>query len=295
MAPARVWLPEDDWFDTARGCFEKGGQIINRRYLIDEVPVFVRPGAVVPGRRASLRLNEASYKNLVITAYPGGDGSYDLYEDDGTSRDYLRGDCAWIPLGQRTTPKERIISIGKARGSYRGFARNRAVEIRLASAPPPMEVQAGGRVVPWTPEPSESGWNYDGEKAMVVIRIPSVDLTQGLKVRVKLDPKVPADAAIGLFGLLHQLDHVRQLLSQGSTWHPIHDQERLGAALAQAAAGLMRNPSDFLKVRERLHREAPLLPGILALMVRRHTDYLNHRIFVEKALALSRSMVKERL
>jgi hypothetical protein len=242
-----------------------------------------------------LRLNESSYKNLVITAYPGGDGYYELYEDDGASQDYLRGGCAWIPLEQKATRKERTIRIGKVRGDYRGFARKRSVEIRLPSSPPPQKVLVGGRNLRWNPEPSESGWHYDGEKALLVIRVPSVDMREGLTVRVKSDPKIPSNAAIGLPGLLNQLDHVRQLLSQGSTWHPIHDQERLGAALAQAAAGLMRNPSDFPKVRERLLREAPLLPGILARMVRRHTNYLNHRVFVEKALALSRGIVKERM
>ena len=108
MATVQLWLPEGRWFDTARGCFEDGGRTIRRRYLLDEVPAFVRPGTLLPGQQVPNRLREGSYAHLVLTAYPGGDGSYRLYEDDGVSEDYrddrLRVDSLPTTATRRGTP-----------------------------------------------------------------------------------------------------------------------------------------------------------------------------------------------
>ena len=77
------------------------GEWFERRYLLDEVPVFAAAGAVIAGQRDAQRLDAPCYPHPVITAYPGGDGDGELYEDDGVSPDYLRGDSVTVRLRQR--------------------------------------------------------------------------------------------------------------------------------------------------------------------------------------------------
>ena len=140
-----IWLPPGRWFDIARGCFERGGRTICRRYLISEIPLFVRPGAIIPGQGPCTRLTGGSYRQLVVTAYPGDNGSYRLYEDDGMSVDYQRGQCAWIPIQQRLSRSQRIVTVGKIAGTYKGFAAARSLELRLPGLPPPVEIRVGNR------------------------------------------------------------------------------------------------------------------------------------------------------
>ena len=177
MAKMQIWLPEGRWFDIARGCFEVGGQSITRRYLINEVPVFVRPGAILPGQPVSTRLQAGSYPATVITAYPGRDGAYDLYEDDGVSQDYQTNGFAWIPLNQRYFGLDRQITIGAAQGKFPGFLVERAVEIRLPGSVPPAAIRVGTDLSDWAYRLGDNGLSYDGDTATIIIRLPRIEVT----------------------------------------------------------------------------------------------------------------------
>jgi len=56
MAEAKVWLPPGKWWDTVWGAPIHGNVWLKERYLLEEIPVFVRPGAVIPGQRMTHRL-----------------------------------------------------------------------------------------------------------------------------------------------------------------------------------------------------------------------------------------------
>ncbi len=202
LATVEVWLPEGRWFDTARGCFEAGGGTIARGYLLDEVPVFVRPGTLLPGQQAPSRLREGCYKDLVLTAYPGGDGCYRLYEDDGVSDEYREDRCAWIPFLQVQLGDERRITIGAAEGSYVGFLAERTLEVRLPGTVPPRGVCVNGESYAWSYRLGEQGWTYDGDAATTIIRVPRLDLTRDTVISVTANPLLPAELADGLQGLL---------------------------------------------------------------------------------------------
>ena len=98
LAKVKVYLPAGEWYDTVRGRMLQGPCEFTDRYLYDETPVFVRAGAVIPGQRGTKRLDEKSYSRLVVNVYPGEAGSYDLYEDDGMTADYIDANHAYIRL-----------------------------------------------------------------------------------------------------------------------------------------------------------------------------------------------------
>lgn len=154
MAGVRVWLPQGEWFDVAHGTTLRvdgeRGRWFDRRYLLDEVPVFVPAGTVLPGQRDVRRLDAPCYPNLVITAYPGERGRYDLYEDDGTSTGYLRDRSVTVPLSQRSTARRRTVTLEPATGSYRSWERRRPAEVRFVAEAPPRTVQVDGVEVPFS-------------------------------------------------------------------------------------------------------------------------------------------------
>ena len=245
MAEVKVWLPEGDWFDTARGCFEKGGKTIARRYMISETPVFVRPGTILPGQKAPLRIREGSYPQLVVTAVPGGSGEYRLYEDDGMSTAYQSDQCAWIPLSQRETEAGREITIGPAEGSFDGFTPGRSLEIRLPGAVPPVQVKIGKTKLPREHRLEDSGWTYDGQTGTVLIRTPRIDLSSAVTVTIENDPAVAAALADGLKGMMARLERVSYYNTLATSWAISHPQERLGVDAAQAGNRISRDPSTF--------------------------------------------------
>jgi alpha-glucosidase len=263
MAAVKLWLPEGRWFDTARGAFEDGGRWITRRYLVSEVPVFVRPGAVVPGQPAPARLREGAYPALTVTAYPGGDGDYRLYEDDGVSPGYQTGACAWIPLRQRVTPASREVTVGAAEGMYDGFLRTRSLEIRLPGSVPPKAVRVGAQPLPWAYRLEDAGWTYDGDTATIIIRLPQVDLGTGVTVSVDADPAVDATLADGLPGLFARLARVSYYNTIATSWLILHPQERLGIDLAQTGNRISHDPATFAAEITRTKRLLKELPKML--------------------------------
>ncbi|HTO01856.1 MAG TPA: TIM-barrel domain-containing protein, partial [Microthrixaceae bacterium] len=235
MAPVRVWLPKGKYYDTAHGSQinvrSAKGEWHERRYLLDEIPVFAKAGAIIPGLKGANRLGVPSYENLIITAYPGGDGDYELYEDDGVSQRYIDGDSVSIPLSQRLSTGVRTIEIGPAQGGYRGWLRRKPVEVRIVHEAPPLKVlvngveiamatSADGRIKPSRPSNPRGGtspvraerssrstvgsgrganrdarprdyWYYDAASASVVISLVQVDLTKSTTITSHRNPTLP--------------------------------------------------------------------------------------------------------
>ena len=265
LAEVSVWLPSGQWFDTARGCFEKGGRTIRRGYLIAETPVFVRAGTILPGQGKTLRVTPGSYRNLVVTAYPGGDGEYRLYEDDGVSMGYQKDEQAWIPLAQRAGKGGRQVTVGPVEGGYAGFVRTRSLEVRLPSAVPPVEVSVGGKTLKWAYRLGREGWTYDGDAATVIIRVAKIDLRRKTVIAVRQDAAVPVSLALGLKGLMARIARVSYYARQATGAFVLDREERLGADLEQVGNRVSRNPASLAQERRRLNR---LLPALAAMLPR---------------------------
>ena len=78
-----VWLPAGtDWYEWHTGTMLKGGQTVTRAFAIDEYPIYIKAGSILPfcDRVKSLADDDLSY---VVTVFPGGDGAFELYEDNG--------------------------------------------------------------------------------------------------------------------------------------------------------------------------------------------------------------------
>ena len=47
-ATLKVWLPEGDWYEWQTGTMLAGGRVVERTFALDEYPVYVKAGAVLP-------------------------------------------------------------------------------------------------------------------------------------------------------------------------------------------------------------------------------------------------------
>jgi alpha-D-xyloside xylohydrolase len=86
-----VYLPEGtDWYNFWTNERVHGGQSVAVDAPIDVIPIFVKAGAILPLGSVVESTNEAQ-KVASLRVYPGADGDFQLYGDDGTTYDYERG------------------------------------------------------------------------------------------------------------------------------------------------------------------------------------------------------------
>jgi alpha-glucosidase len=87
----KIYLPNDTWYDYHTGEVFKGPQTISVDKALDEIPVYVRAGTILPVGPVIQYSEQTSATPLEIRIYPGKNGSFKMVEDDGTSYNYIKG------------------------------------------------------------------------------------------------------------------------------------------------------------------------------------------------------------
>ncbi|MDE3167697.1 MAG: DUF5110 domain-containing protein, partial [Acidobacteriota bacterium] len=125
----RLYLPAGAWYDFWTGERLAGGREIERTVDLATIPLYVRAGAILPMGPVKQYTAEPGEAPLELTVYPGADGAFSLYEDDGISFDFRNGafqrvHVAWddrrrrlnlrTPPGARPPQAPRRFSVGIA-------------------------------------------------------------------------------------------------------------------------------------------------------------------------------------
>lgn len=89
----QVYLPAGaDWYDMRTGEKFAGGQTITAKAGIENIPVYVRAGSVLPVMKPENSTADAEGKALCLQVYAGCDGDFTLYEDAGDGYGYEKGE-----------------------------------------------------------------------------------------------------------------------------------------------------------------------------------------------------------
>ena len=92
----KVILPKGKWYDFYTGEFAGDGQIITVEPGLDKIPVYVKDGGIIPMMPARLQAPKAGEKvDLEIRFYGEVPGKYMLYDDDGETFNYERGEYSF--------------------------------------------------------------------------------------------------------------------------------------------------------------------------------------------------------
>ena len=128
----RLYLPRGDWFDFWTEERVTGGREIDRRVDLATMPLHVRAGALLPFGPVKQYSDEAIEQPLSLVVYPGADGAFTLYEDDGRSFDYRRGE--WMGIEMRWQNAQKRLTLQLASGSRMLPPLRREIDVRLAGA-----------------------------------------------------------------------------------------------------------------------------------------------------------------
>jgi alpha-glucosidase (family GH31 glycosyl hydrolase) len=125
----RVYLPRGLWYDFWTGEKIDGGREIDRPVDLATMPLFVRAGAVLPLDPVRQYTGEPVAGPLTLQVYPGADGRFMIYEDDGASFAFRRGD--WTGMDLSWQDQDRRLSIRLASGSRMRPPGERPLEIQI--------------------------------------------------------------------------------------------------------------------------------------------------------------------
>ena len=141
----RVYLPRGEWYDFWTEEKLAGGREISRTVDLATMPLYVRAGAIIPLGPIRQYTSEQVDAPLTLVVYPGADGAFTLYEDDGATFDYRRGE--WMKIQLAWHNARRSLSLRLAPGSKMLPPLRREIAVRLASEKAVRKIVFEGRPV----------------------------------------------------------------------------------------------------------------------------------------------------
>jgi alpha-glucosidase/alpha-D-xyloside xylohydrolase len=139
----KLYLPRGEWYDFWTEEKVEGGREMVRPVDLSTTPLYVRAGAIVPLGPIKQYTSENVAEPLTLQIYPGADGSFLLYEDDGRSFDYRKG--SWMGIKMIWNDRQRRLTLGLAPGSRMLPPQRRQIKVRLVTDKATREVVFAGR------------------------------------------------------------------------------------------------------------------------------------------------------
>ena len=147
------------WYDFFTNHIYEGGRTIQRPTPINEMPVYVRAGSILPFGPDVQHSSQQAWDNLEVRVYPGADGRFILYEDEGDGYNYERG--LFSEIAFTWDDASQTLTIAPRRGSFPGMLAKRkfrVVKVTEHSSRGDQPI-AGGQIV-----------DYDGSELKVKLQ-----------------------------------------------------------------------------------------------------------------------------
>ena len=97
------------------------GQTITSEAPLDQIPLFIKQGAIVPMREYTRSIEAGTNDILTLEIFAGANGTFRLIEDDGSSNDYLKGKYALTEIEYSEDAPKNMLIIQPVKGTYDGM------------------------------------------------------------------------------------------------------------------------------------------------------------------------------
>jgi alpha-glucosidase (family GH31 glycosyl hydrolase) len=141
----RVYLPKGTWYDFWTEQRLEGGREISRAVDLETMPLHVRAGTILPLAPVREYVEQQVSEPMTIVIYPGAEGAFSLYEDDGRSFDYRKGGFTRIAMAWRDA--DRRLTLRLAPGSRMLPPMKRELQVRVAGSTAVKAVAFDGKLV----------------------------------------------------------------------------------------------------------------------------------------------------
>ncbi len=141
-----VDLPGTGWYDYWTGK-RLGDKRLTVTPTMDDIPVYVRPGAIVPKEPLVQSTAFKPEGPLELHVYPGPDCRGDIYADDGVSLAYKRGAYLRQLVRCEETPQGLLIQFERRHGSFKPWWNGLSIHIHGWGGAAP-QASTSGRKLP---------------------------------------------------------------------------------------------------------------------------------------------------
>ncbi|MGB2632850.1 MAG: TIM-barrel domain-containing protein [Candidatus Acidiferrum sp.] len=125
----QIYLPHGSWYDFWKGERVDGGRQIERPVDLETIPLYVRAGSLLPLGPVKQYVDEKVDEPLSLSVYRGADASFMLYEDDGSSFNYRKGE--WMGIQMAWNDTARKLHLQLASGSRMLGPERRTINVKL--------------------------------------------------------------------------------------------------------------------------------------------------------------------
>ena len=193
-----IYLPEGQWIDYFTGDVYEGGRILNNFDApIWKLPLFVKAGAIVPMNRPNNNIHEVNTAERIFDIWPAGHSEFTLYDDDGNTEAYLRGEHATTKVTSELDAKGNLaITICPTEGNYDGMVKEKSTLVRINTTARPKSVRAiiGKKKVTLTEGEGANTWRYVERPQLNQFSTQGTDMA---KVEVTKNPVIEVNLAKG--------------------------------------------------------------------------------------------------
>jgi len=188
LASQSLWIPPGEWIESPTAKHFTGPLAVKRNFSISQVPVYTRPGTIIPMQPAMEYTGEKPVDPLIVQITPLDDGqtaTYTLYEDSGQGVAYQHGDDVWTPISATQKGDDLEVEIAPVKGHYAGMLLKRSYELRLPADWPPTSVTVNGTNLAYNTKGAEPGWRFSGNTLTTIIDIPESSVTDLVKIAIR--------------------------------------------------------------------------------------------------------------
>jgi alpha-glucosidase (family GH31 glycosyl hydrolase) len=188
LATEKVWIPKGDWIEWPTGKHFTGPTSVDRSFSIEQIPVYLKSGAIVPMQPEMSYTGEKPVDPLIVNVWPidpGKSSSYTLYEDNGVAEQYQHGVFTRTPIKASQNGDTLRVEIGPVEGSFAGMLKSRGYTLKLPADWPPSSVTVDGVAVKQAGPVGKGGWSFEGNSLTTIIPVASHSTASKVVIEVR--------------------------------------------------------------------------------------------------------------
>jgi hypothetical protein len=176
VSTEKVWFPPGTWTDWFTGATFQGPSTQALTVPLDRMPVFIKAGGIIPEQAPMDHVGADPGAPLTLRVYPGGHGTFTLYQDAGSGTGYEKGQYSLTQVSTSSRGKVSTVGIGPSRGDYPGQADTRSFQIELTGLSHPRTVLLDGRPL------ARGDWTYDAATHTVTATVSGLSRAASAKL-----------------------------------------------------------------------------------------------------------------
>jgi len=275
LATEKVWVPKGEWIEWPTGKHFTGPAIVERSFAIDQVPVYLKAGAIVPMQPPMRYTGEKPVDPLIVNVWPlapGTTSTYSVYEDSGVAVEYQRGVFARTPIKATQTGDSLKVEIGPVQGSFPGMRPARGFELRLPADWPPASVTVNGVAVKKAGPTGKDGWSFEGNTLTTIVPVPSTSVQSKVTVEIRRAAGLTARRT-ELDGFAGNMALLRGAYDAMHKTEPVSDPPESLVDAMQTGDRLGYHPENAVEEIAHLHQ---VLPKAQADLIAIGADFSSH-------------------